>query len=56
MDYKDRLKVAEWLNRLGYQLDVDETGLWLKDNDFIDHNNSDIVDIILAYSEQSFNK
>lgn len=50
--YNQYKKVAEWLNTLGYDIDLDKAGLWLEDNRFTEHKTKDVIELILAWSEQ----
>lgn len=54
--YKQRKQVAEWLNKQGYELELDKDGLWMEDYDFTEHKTKDVIDIVLAWEEKRLNE
>lgn len=53
--YEQRKKVAEWLNKQGYELELDKDGLWMEDYDFTEHKTKDVIDLILEWAGNQTN-
>lgn len=46
------LKIGEWLNTQGFDIDFDKDGFWLEDYRWGDHKTRDIIYLLEAYAQQ----
>lgn len=49
--YEKRKKVAEWLNKKGYELELDKDGLWMEDYDFQEHKTKEVIDLMIEFAQ-----
>lgn len=49
MDYEDLHKIGEWLNTLGYDIDLNDQ-LWMEDY-IQDHKFKDVIELIFDYNK-----
>ena len=48
MKEKDLIKIAEWLNNKGYDIDLKDQ-LWMEEYDWNEHKTRDIIELIFDY-------
>lgn len=48
---KNRIKGAEWLNSKGYDIKLDEDGMWMEELSFEDHKTKEVCDLMTDYGK-----